>query len=281
MRAVVDPRRKIVVEGYGILQPRIGISIQSAASSRLAGLYSGQTGFDIYTRAVSDVYQDLFGEGIFTGKGIYDVDVMREVLEQRFPENALLSHDLIEGAYARVALVTDIELIDDYPVPLQRVQPAQAPLGPRRLADPAVDPIARPRLSRQPDLESDFPDFAVEDYRQSAAQPDRARDCSRCCWGLVHPAGSAGLLDRSPVSRCCFCRCISISCSPWCASRSGAAPSPPGWEKPSEFQPRPYHRAVRADLPAAPGAAFAGCDHAFRHARFVTKRRLLRMGDCG
>jgi cyclic beta-1,2-glucan synthetase len=113
--AVVDPRHKIVVEGYGILQPRIGISIQSAASSRLAGLYSGETGFDIYTRAVSDVYQDLFGEGIFTGKGIYDVDVMREVLEQRFPENALLSHDLIEGAYARVALVTDIELIDDYP----------------------------------------------------------------------------------------------------------------------------------------------------------------------
>ena len=61
------------------------------------------------------MYQDLFGEGIFTGKGIYEVDVLREVLEQRFPENALLSHDLIEGAYARVGLVSDIELIDDYP----------------------------------------------------------------------------------------------------------------------------------------------------------------------
>ncbi|WP_158700048.1 hypothetical protein, partial [Cronobacter dublinensis] len=95
--AVVDPRRKIVVEGYGILQPRIGISIQSAASSRLAGLYSGETGFDIYTRAVSDVYQDLFGEGIFTGKGIYEVDTVQEVLEQRFPENALLNHNLIEA----------------------------------------------------------------------------------------------------------------------------------------------------------------------------------------
>ena len=100
--AVVDPARQIVVEGYGILQPRIGISIRSAARSRLAALYSGETGFDIYTRAVSDVYQDLFGEGSFTGKGIYEVDVMREVLERRFPENALLSHDLIEGAYARV-----------------------------------------------------------------------------------------------------------------------------------------------------------------------------------
>ncbi|HEY2017926.1 MAG TPA: hypothetical protein VGH38_30690, partial [Bryobacteraceae bacterium] len=73
--AVVDPMRQVVVEGYGILQPRIGVSIQSAARSRLAALYSGETGFDIYTRAVSDVYQDLFGEGIFTGKGIYDVDV--------------------------------------------------------------------------------------------------------------------------------------------------------------------------------------------------------------
>ena len=105
----------MVVEGYGILQPRIGISIQSAARSRLAALFSGQTGFDIYTRAISDVYQDLFGEGIFTGKGIYEVDALREALEDRFPDNALLSHDLIEGAYARAALVTDIELIDDYP----------------------------------------------------------------------------------------------------------------------------------------------------------------------
>lgn len=113
--AVVDPALQIVVEGYGILQPRIGISVRSASRSRLAALYSGETGFDIYTRAVSDVYQDLFGEASFTGKGIYDVDVMRSVLERRFPENALLSHDLIEGAYARVGLVSDIELIDDYP----------------------------------------------------------------------------------------------------------------------------------------------------------------------
>lgn len=114
-RAVIDPESKMVVEGYGILQPRIGISIQSAARSWLASIYSGQTGFDIYTRAVSDVYQDLFGEGIFTGKGIYEVDAIRESLEHRFPENALLSHDLIEGAYARAGLASDIELIDDYP----------------------------------------------------------------------------------------------------------------------------------------------------------------------
>ena len=114
-RAVTDPGTRMVVEGYGILQPRIGISIHSSSRSRLAALYSGQTGFDIYTRAVSDVYQDLFGEGIFTGKGIYEVDILREVLEFRFPENALLSHDLIEGAYTRAGLASDIELIDDYP----------------------------------------------------------------------------------------------------------------------------------------------------------------------
>ena len=114
-RAEINPATNTVREGYGVLQPRVGISVHSASRSRLAYIYSGQTGLDIYTRAVSDVYQDLFGEGIFTGKGIYDVDVFRQVLGQRFPSNAILSHDLIEGAYARAGLVTDIEIIDDYP----------------------------------------------------------------------------------------------------------------------------------------------------------------------
>ncbi|GAC1356279.1 MAG: hypothetical protein NVSMB3_02390 [Acidobacteriaceae bacterium] len=113
--AIVNPRSRIVTAGYGILQPRVGVSVASASRSRLAALYSGETGFDIYTRAVSDVYQDLFGEGIFTGKGIYEVGILHQVLDRRFPRNALLSHDLIEGAYARAGLVTDIEVIDDYP----------------------------------------------------------------------------------------------------------------------------------------------------------------------
>ena len=114
-QAIVNPRSKIVTAGYGILQPRVGVSVASASRSRLAALYSGETGFDIYTRAVSDVYQDLFGEGIFTGKGIYEVSILHQVLDRRFPRNALLSHDLIEGAYARAGLVTDVEVIDDYP----------------------------------------------------------------------------------------------------------------------------------------------------------------------
>jgi hypothetical protein len=97
------------------VQPRIAVAVRSAARSRLAAVYSGQGGLDIYTRAISDAYQDLFGEGIFTGKGIYEVGTLHEVLKHRFPCNAILSHDLIEGAYARAGLATDVELVEDYP----------------------------------------------------------------------------------------------------------------------------------------------------------------------
>jgi hypothetical protein len=114
-QAIIDSEKNIVIAGYGILQPRVGVSVQSSARSRLANIYSGETGFDIYTRAVSDIYQDLYGEGIFAGKGIYEVDTVHRVLDGRFPRNALLSHDLIEGAYARVGLASDIEVIEDYP----------------------------------------------------------------------------------------------------------------------------------------------------------------------
>src|SRR5215472_6708779 len=114
-RAVVDSRTQTVKAGYGILQPRIGISVQSVNRSRLAYIYSGETGLDIYSHAVSDVYQDLFGEAIFTGKGIYEVEVFHKVLKHRFPSNAILSHDLIEGVYARTGLASELELIDDYP----------------------------------------------------------------------------------------------------------------------------------------------------------------------
>jgi cyclic beta-1,2-glucan synthetase len=114
-RPVIDRVTNTVVEGYGILQPRVDISIRSASRSRFATLLSGDTGVDFYTRAVSDVYQDLFGEGIFTGKGIYDVEAFQRVLEHRFPCNAVLSHDLIEGVYARTGLVSDIDVVDDYP----------------------------------------------------------------------------------------------------------------------------------------------------------------------
>ncbi|MGA2991304.1 MAG: glycosyl transferase, partial [Candidatus Korobacteraceae bacterium] len=114
-QAIIDPELNIVTQGFGILQPRVGVSVQSAARSRLASIFSGQTGFDLYTRAVSDVYQDLYGEGTFTGKGLYEVRTLHRVLDHRFPRNSLLSHDLIEGAYTRAGLVSDVEVIDKYP----------------------------------------------------------------------------------------------------------------------------------------------------------------------
>ena len=114
-RPTMDARARRVTDGYGILQPRVSVTFSSAAGSLFARLYSGHTGVDPYTTAVSDTYQDLFGEGIFTGKGLYDVDVFAAALEDIAPENTLLSHDLFEGLHARVALVSDVELVDEYP----------------------------------------------------------------------------------------------------------------------------------------------------------------------
>lgn len=114
-RAVVDNEKGIVTEGYGLLQPRISVDIISANASRFSRVFAGQGGIDIYTNAVSDIYQDYFEEGIFTGKGIYELAVFQGILRNAIPENTVLSHDLIEGAHVRTGLVTDIELIDGYP----------------------------------------------------------------------------------------------------------------------------------------------------------------------
>lgn len=104
-----------VVEGYAILQPRTPISLLSANRSRFSQLSAGEAGIDPYTREVSDVYQDLFAEGSYVGKGIYDVDAFRQATAGRFPENLILSHDLLESGYARSALVSDVELHEDHP----------------------------------------------------------------------------------------------------------------------------------------------------------------------
>ena len=110
-----DERTGRVIEGYGILQPRVSTILPDAVRSPYALLGGAEPGIDPYTRAVSDVYQDLFGEGSFIGKGIYDVDAFERALKGRFPENRILSHDLLEGCYARSGLVSDVLLFEGSP----------------------------------------------------------------------------------------------------------------------------------------------------------------------
>ena len=104
-----------VIQGYGVLQPRVSISPESGRQTLFARVYAGRPGVDPYTTAVSDAYMDLFGEGIYTGKGLYDVDAFRQSLAGAVPENAVLSHDLLEGNHARAALATGVEVFDDFP----------------------------------------------------------------------------------------------------------------------------------------------------------------------
>ena len=114
-RPIHDPATGCVHEGYGVLQPRVGIQLIGASRSRFARLYAGEVGIDPYTREVSNVYHDLFGRGQFIGKGIYDVEAFDVAVGHRFPDNRILSHDLIEGCYAQCGFLNDVELIEDHP----------------------------------------------------------------------------------------------------------------------------------------------------------------------
>jgi cellobiose phosphorylase len=114
-RPEVDSNLGIVNEGYSLLQPRVEVSLPSASRSLFVRLQAGEVGIDPYTRAVSDVYQDLFNEGSFIGKGIYEVDAFERALAGRFPENRILSHDLLESVYARCGLISDVKFFEEYP----------------------------------------------------------------------------------------------------------------------------------------------------------------------
>ena len=104
------------MQGYGILQPRITPALPTRiGGTRFQQLFSGNAGVDPYTFQVSDINQDLFGEGTFTGKGLYDVDAFEASLAGRTPENAILSHDLLEGSFARCGFVSDVELFEEFP----------------------------------------------------------------------------------------------------------------------------------------------------------------------
>lgn len=112
-RPVLDENR--VTKGYGVLQPKLQVSIKEAVRSPLAYLFSGPKGLDPYTGLVSDIYQDLFQEGRYMGKGIYDVEAFEKVLEDKFQENLFLSHDHVEGFLSRTGLVSDLEAFEDFP----------------------------------------------------------------------------------------------------------------------------------------------------------------------
>jgi len=112
-RLSLDGRR--VTRGFTIIQPSVSASLPSATATWFSRIFADPRGIDPYTHAVSDVYQDLFGEGSYHGKGIYDLRMFHRVLSERFPAAHLLSHDLLEGSYVRVGLATDIELLDVFP----------------------------------------------------------------------------------------------------------------------------------------------------------------------
>ena len=105
----------IVIKGHALMQPRVGINLDISHKNLFTKIFAGAGGIDNYTNAISDVYQDNFDEGIFTGKGIYDVEVFSKLLKSEIPENKVLSHDLLEGSYLRCGLVTDVMLMDGYP----------------------------------------------------------------------------------------------------------------------------------------------------------------------
>ncbi len=112
---VIDEQKNIVVDGYGIMQPRVGINLDISYKTLFTKIFAGAGGIDSYTNAISDIYQDNFKEGIFTGKGIYNLKVFSKILKDAIPENTVLSHDLLEGCYLRCGLVSDVMLMDGYP----------------------------------------------------------------------------------------------------------------------------------------------------------------------
>ena len=110
-----DEKKSRVTEGYGIMQPRVAVSMPRTTGSLYNQIHAGDAGIDPYTRLTSDVYQDLFDEGSFIGKGIYDIETFELALNERFPENRILSHDLLEGCYTRSGLISDVQLYEEYP----------------------------------------------------------------------------------------------------------------------------------------------------------------------
>ena len=179
-RPVYDTTKGRIVEGYAILQPRASISLTSANQSRFTKLFAGDSGIDPYTREISDLYQDIFAEGSFIGKGIYDVDAFRQAVDGRFPENLILSHDLLESGYARSALVSDVELIEEHPAsyPIEASRRHRWIRGDWQLINwllprvPAPSALAGSKAKRQPNPLSSLSIWKIFDnLRRSLVPP--------------------------------------------------------------------------------------------------------------
>ena len=180
-----------VVRGYGILQPRVTPALPLGGEGSLfQRVHSGPAGMDPYAAAVSDVYQDLFGEGSYTGKGIYDVDAFEAALDGRVPQNALLSHDLFEGVFARAGLASDVEVVEDFPSRYDVAAKRQHRwtrgdwqllpwiIGPHTGRD-AVPPVGRGKM--------------LDNLRRSLLAPAMLAAIA-VCWLLPLPAAGVGLL---------------------------------------------------------------------------------------
>ena len=114
-KPILNKKGTKVINGYGLMQPRVSVDIEATNKSLYSQIFAGIGGFDTYSAVVPNVYQDTFNEGSFVGKGIYDLHVFDKILSETFPDNLILSHDLLEGNYLRCGYVSDIELIDDFP----------------------------------------------------------------------------------------------------------------------------------------------------------------------
>jgi len=115
-KPILNKEKTRVEKGYAIMQPRVNVDVETTDKSVYSQLFAGLGGLDVYVRAAFNIYQDVFNEASFVGKGIYDLKMFDKLLADTFPDNLILSHDMIEGSYLRCGFVDNIELFDDYPV---------------------------------------------------------------------------------------------------------------------------------------------------------------------
>ena len=235
-RPRLDPDSRRVVEGYAVLQPRVTPSLPSGREGSLfQRIFTSPSGLDPYAFAVSDVYQDLFGEGSYSGKGIYDVDAFEAALDGRLPESVILSHDLLEGIFARAGLATDIEVVEEFP---SRYDVAAARQHRWARGDWQLLPWIFGRgtgLQRRSAPNRHSPDRPLEDDGQPAANAVGAGRIPRVAGGM-----DAALGRRRGLERVCrrdlrgsrpFCRLS----SGWCREGSGSRSAGTGTRSATDF----------------------------------------------